>query len=129
MIGVDLAGQSPELRQAGADIVMTSLAEVQIATERASAWSLVYDRFDPGHEGIREALCALGNGYFATRGAAAWAVMDDVHYPGTYLVCGYNRQRTDIAGRIVENEDLVNFPNWLALEFRIDRGEWFDLRR
>ncbi|HEX6439071.1 MAG TPA: beta-phosphoglucomutase family hydrolase [Candidatus Binatia bacterium] len=129
VIGVDLAGQSQELRQAGADIVVTSLAEVQIATEPASAWSLVYDRFDPEQEGIREALCALGNGYFATRGAAAWAVMDDVHYPGTYLACGYNRQRTDIAGRIVENEDLVNFPNWLALEFRIDRGEWFDLRR
>ena len=129
VIGVDLAGQSQELRQAGADIVVTSLAEVLIATEPASAWSLFYDRFDPAQEGIREALCALGNGYFATRGSAAWAVMDDVYYPGTYLACGYNRQRTDIAGRIVENEDLVNFPNWLALEFRIDRGEWFDLRR
>jgi beta-phosphoglucomutase family hydrolase len=129
VIGVDLAGQSQELRHAGADIVVSSLAEVEIATEPASAWSLVYDRFDPAHEGIREALCALGNGYLATRGAAAWAVMDDVHYPGTYLAFGYNRQRTDIAGRIVENEDLVNLPNWLALEFRIGRGEWFDLRR
>jgi beta-phosphoglucomutase family hydrolase len=128
VIGVDLAGQSQKLRQAGADVVVTSLAEVEIATEPASAWSLVYDRFDPAHEGVRESLCALGNGYFATRGALAWAVMDDVHYPGTYLACGYNRMRTDIAGRIVENEDLVNFPNWLALRFRIADGDWFDLR-
>jgi beta-phosphoglucomutase family hydrolase len=128
VIGVDLAGQSQKLREAGADIVVTSLAEVEIATERASAWSLVYDRFDPAHEGVRESLCALGNGYFATRGAASWAVMDEVHYPGTYLACGYNRMRTDIAGRIVENEDLVNFPNWLALRFRIADGDWFDLR-
>ena len=75
---------------------------------------------------MREALCALGNGYFATRGAAAWARADDIHYPGTYLAGGYNRLRTDIAGRVVENEDLVNFPNWLALEFRIADADWFD---
>ncbi len=35
-----------------------------------TAWSLVYDTFDPKQEGLREALCTLGNGYFATRGAA-----------------------------------------------------------
>ena len=51
---------------------------------------------------------------------------DEVHYPGTYLAGGYNRLRTDIAGRVVENEDLVNLPNWLALEFRIADEDWFD---
>jgi hypothetical protein len=30
-------------------------------------WTLTYDRFDPGHEGLREALCTLGNGYLATQ--------------------------------------------------------------
>ena len=85
--------------------------------EPPSAWSLVYEAFDPAREGMREALCALGNGYFATRGAAAWARADGIHYPGTYLAGGYNRLRTDIAGRVVENEDLVNFPNWLAARF------------
>jgi HAD superfamily hydrolase (TIGR01509 family) len=128
VIGVDHGGRSQALREAGADVVVSSLAQVQIATEPASAWSLVYEGFDPAQEGVREALCALGNGYFATRGAPPWAVMDDVHYPGTYLACGYNRLRTDIAGRIVENEDLVNFPNWLALGFRIGEGDWFELR-
>src|SRR5689334_17495097 len=88
VIGVDLGGQSHALREAGADVVVSTLAEVQIATEPASAWSLVYDEFDPDHEGIRESLCALGNGYFTTRGTASWAVMDDVHYPGTYLAGG-----------------------------------------
>ena len=33
-----------------------------------------------------------------------------------------------IAGRVIENEDLVNFPNWLALEFRIADQDWFDAR-
>ena len=34
-------------------------------------WTLRYDGFDAQQEGLREALCALGNGYFVTRGAAA----------------------------------------------------------
>ena len=97
-----------------------------MAEEPPSAWSLAYEEFDPAQEGMREALCALGNGYFTTRGAAAGRGRTDVHYPGTYLAGGYNRLRTDIAGRTVENEDLVNFPNWLALGFRIGDGDWFD---
>jgi beta-phosphoglucomutase family hydrolase len=126
VIGIDRGGQSQALRQAGADVVVADLAQVQVAVEPPSTWSLVYEDFDPGRESIREALCALGNGYFATRGAAAWARADGVHYPGTYLAGGYNRLHTDIAGRVVENEDLVNFPNWLALEVRIADGDWFD---
>ena len=39
--------------------------------------------FDQAREDIREALGALGNGYFATRAAALWAVTDDIYYPGT----------------------------------------------
>ncbi|WP_428489067.1 glycoside hydrolase family 65 protein [Rhodopila sp.] len=89
-------------------------------------WSLVFDGYDPSREGIREALCTLGNGYFATRAAAVWATADGTHYPGTYLAGGYNRLRTDIAGRTVENEELVNLPNWLALSFRIADQDWFD---
>ena len=85
-----------------------------------SDWSLLYDDYDPAQEGLREALCTLGNGYFATRGAAPDSVADDVHYPGTYLAGGYNRLITEIAGREIENEDLVNLPNWLPLAFRID---------
>ena len=35
-----------------------------------SAWSLVYEGYDPASETLRETLCTLGNGYFATRGAS-----------------------------------------------------------
>lgn len=90
-------------------------------------WSLIYDGFDPDQEGLREALCALGNGYFVTKGASSEAEADEIHYPGTYLAGGYNRLQTEIAGRVVENEDLVNLPNWLSLTFRIPRGPWFNL--
>ncbi|MFH1344117.1 MAG: HAD-IA family hydrolase [Pseudomonadota bacterium] len=128
VIGVDRSGQAMALRDAGANVVVKDLAQVQIGVEPPSAWSLAYEGFDPAQEGIREALCTLGNGYFATRGAAAGAMADDVHYPGTYLAGGYNRLRTNIAGRIVESEDLVNCPNWLALRFRIAGQDWFDAR-
>ncbi len=94
-----------------------------------AGWKLVYEGFDPSQEGLREALCTLGNGYFATRAAAEEAEADGVHYPGTYLAGGYNRLATDIVGRTIENEDLVNLPNWLPLTFRPENGDWFDLRR
>jgi alpha,alpha-trehalase len=95
-----------------------------------SGWLLVYEGFEPAQEGLREALCTLGNGLFATRGAAPWAVADGVCYPGTYLAGGYNRLVTRIAGRRVVNEDLVNFPNWLALSLRVSGEErWLDPRR
>ncbi len=95
----------------------------------AAEWKLVYEGFAPEEEGLREALCTLGNGYFAARGAAEEMSADDVHYPGTYLAGGYNRLPTDIAGRVIENEDLVNLPNWLPLSFRPVDGDWLNLQR
>jgi len=92
-------------------------------------WVLAYDGFDPEQEGLREALCALGNGIFVTRGAAEEADADGVHYPGTYMAGGYNRLASEVAGRTVVNEDLVNLPNWLPLSFRPDDGDWLDLAR
>lgn len=92
-------------------------------------WTLTYEGFEPEEEGLREALCTLGNGYFATRGAAPEAEADDFHYPGTYMAGAYNRVTAEIDGGTVDQEDLVNLPNWLPLTFRIEGGEWFDLRR
>jgi hypothetical protein len=92
-----------------------------------NGWLLVYEGFDPQREPLREALCALGNGVFVTRGAAEESRADGVHYPGTYLGGGYNRLSTEIAGETIVNEDLVNFPNWLPLTFRPAKGDWLDL--
>ena len=90
-------------------------------------WTLTYDYYDPDEEGLRESMTSTGNGYFCTRGAAHWSDADEVHYPGTYVHGGYNRETTIMAGRPVLNEDLVNFPNWLVLKLRInDDGEPVD---
>jgi alpha,alpha-trehalase len=90
-------------------------------------WTLLFEGFNPEEEGLREALCTLGNGYFATRGAGPEAAAGQVHYPGTYLAGGYNRLKTEIEGRVIESEDLVNMPNWLPLNFRPVGGAWFSL--
>ncbi|MDQ3636633.1 MAG: glycoside hydrolase family 65 protein [Actinomycetota bacterium] len=86
-------------------------------------WTLAYDSFDPEEEGLREAMTSTGNGYFCTRGAFAWTEADGVHYPGTYVHGGFNRETTIMAGQPVLNEDLVNLPNWLLLEIRIEGEE------
>jgi alpha,alpha-trehalase len=88
-------------------------------------WELVYDGYDPAREGVRETLCTLGNGYFATRGAASESVADAAHYPGTYIAGCYDRLSTEIDGHVQNNEDLVNAPNWLPLTFREPGGQWF----
>ena len=90
-------------------------------------WSLRYEGFVPQQEGLREALCTVGNGYFATRGAAPESRADGVHYPGTYIAGCYNELRNDISGHTVENESLVNAPNWLPLTFAPEDGSWLDL--
>jgi trehalose/maltose hydrolase-like predicted phosphorylase len=92
-----------------------------------TAWSLEFDGYDPAEEGQREALCTLGNGFFATRGAAPESRADRVHNPGTYAAGYYNRLRDEIAGHLVENESMVNLPNWLMLTFAIEEGPWFEL--
>lgn len=92
-----------------------------------SDWELVYHEWNPEQQPTREALLTLGNGYFATRGALEESPAGGPHYPGTYLAGGFNRAESEIGGKIIENEDLVNWPNWLPISFRCEEGEWFDL--
>lgn len=92
--------------------------------ENLNGWELVYEGFDQTNEGLREALCTLGNGVFATRGAWPESHADGIHYPGTYLAGCYDRLATEVAGRRIENEEMVNAPNWLPLSFRIGDGPW-----
>jgi trehalose/maltose hydrolase-like predicted phosphorylase len=94
-----------------------------------SEWVLAYEGFDSVHEGLREALCTLGNGYFATRGAAPESRADGIHYPGTYVAGCWNRLRDEVAGQAVDNESMVNLPNWLPVTIALDGGDWLDLEQ
>jgi len=93
----------------------------------SGGWVIDYETFSLEDEPTREALCALGNGYVVTRGAFEESRSGGAHYPGTYLAGGYNRLVSEVSGRRVENEDLVNWPNWLFLSFRHEEGDWLDL--
>lgn len=134
VIGVDRGGQARRLVEAGADVVVGDLGEVTVRStgtccpagpRRASTWVLVFDGHDPADEGRREALCATGNGYMATRASAPEALVSEAGYPGTYLAGVYDRLVSRVHERTLEHEELVNAPNWLALTFRIGDGEWF----
>ncbi len=83
-----------------------------------------YEGWDPKQHPLQEALCTLGNGYFAARGALEMEKDTGFNYPGTYMAGGYNRMKSKIKGRVIENEDLVNWPNWLFLTFRIGNQAW-----
>ena len=93
----------------------------------SKAWDFTFEGYDPQSEKLRESLCTLGNGYFATRGAVPESKAGQVHYPGTYAAGVYNRLVDDVSGTEIDNESLVNLPNWLALTFRVDGGSWFDI--
>ncbi|MEU8691407.1 glycosyl hydrolase family 65 protein [Streptomyces sp. NPDC048665] len=88
-----------------------------------SEWTWEWTGYNPSGEQLRESLCTLGNGYFATRGALPECRAGLVHYPGTYAAGCYNRLESTVAGRHVVSEDLVNLPNWLLLRFRLRRAE------
>jgi trehalose/maltose hydrolase-like predicted phosphorylase len=88
-------------------------------------WLWTYEGWDPDQQGQREALCTLGNGYLATRGALAECEADGTNYPGTYLAGVYNRLTDEVAGQSVVNESLVNVPNWMVLRLRAEGSEWF----
>lgn len=124
VVGVARAGQRSELEDAGAHLVVEDVAQLDLGALRADPWTLVYAGFDPAHEGHREALTTLTNGYLGTRGAAPERGADGVHYPGTYLAGVYNRLVSAVHGRQVEDESLVNAPNWLVLDVATE-GPWW----
>jgi beta-phosphoglucomutase family hydrolase len=131
VVGVDRTGHGAELADAGAHLVLTSLGDLEGVlpgggyaggkwiggADKSSSdrWHLVYEDFNPLLEGTREALCTLGNGYWATRGSVPGTTADGVHYPGTYVARIYNRVTSVVGGGRIETEHLVNQPDWTFL--------------
>lgn len=125
-VGIDRTGRRRDLERAGAQQVLEDVAEFDIGLVLADPWHLVYDGFDPQHEGHREALTALGNGYLATRGAAPERAADGIHYPGTYLAGVYNSLPYLVDGVWTVGEHMVNAPNWLPFDLRLGGKWWSD---
>ncbi|BBX71359.1 trehalose-phosphatase [Mycolicibacterium psychrotolerans] len=123
---------SARLTLAGPEAVCDFLGKIveQLTVQHDSLndpWVMTFGGYQPESERLREALCTMGNGYLAVRGAAPECGPGEFHYPGTYVAGIYNRLTDTVAGVTIDNESMVNLPNWLALAFRIDGGPWFDI--
>ncbi|MFC5175137.1 beta-phosphoglucomutase family hydrolase [Nocardioides taihuensis] len=126
VVGVARQDNRAALEAAGADIVVEDVSQLDLGVRRRTdPWVVTFEGFDPAHEGHREALTTLANGYLGTRGAAPETRADGTHYPGTYLAGVYNRLTSSIQGAAVEDEQVVNVPNWLPFDLRVDDGEWW----
>ena len=127
LVGAQVRTTGAQYKLKNTDQTLHFLEILSSSIEEGNIWSLTYDNYAPKEEKLREVLCALGNGYFVTRSSSTESRADDIHYPGTYMAGGYNRLKTEIQGKEIKNEELVNFPNWLSLKFRIKDGTWFSI--
>lgn len=133
-LGLARENNTRELLIGGADIVVEDMAEIGLdginewfeKGMEEDGWKLSYFDYDLGMERSREALLAVGNGYFGTRGAMEECLANKVNYPGTYVSGLFNRLTSKVGDRDIENEDFVNISNWLPVTFRIADGPWFE---
>ncbi len=134
VLGIAREDNISELYVGGADIVVEDMGEIGLEGMNdwfdqgmgRDGWLLRYFDYHPASERSREALLAVGNGYFGTRGAMEESSANSVNYPGTYVSGLFNRLVSRVGDRDIENEDFVNIPNWLPVSFRIEEGPWFN---
>jgi beta-phosphoglucomutase family hydrolase len=137
VLGLARENNEDELYIDGADVVVKDLAhfgyeEIQQWFSHGvhdDSWRLTYHGYDPEKERSREALLTVGNGFFGTRGAFEESGINKVNYPGTYMAGVYNKLASQVSGRDVYNEDLVNVTNWLPVTFKDSQGAWVDFNQ
>jgi len=137
VLGVARENNSQELKTNGSDIVVEDISEIgfsgicrwfEIGLEEDN-WSISYSDYVPEKEKTRETLLAVGNEYFGSRGAMEETEAGEYNYPGTYIAGLYNRLVSRVGDRDVENEDFVNAPNWLPIQFKIGDADWIDMNQ
>lgn len=101
-----------------------------LATKRDYlTWHLdYYGQYQGKRNYGQEAMLTVGNGFFGVRGAYTEAHADKDNYPGMYTAGLYDQLTTNLNGRQVTNEDLVNLPNAQALTFGVDHQNPFQIK-
>lgn len=101
-----------------------------LATKRDYlAWHLdYYGQYQGKRNYGQEAMLTVGNGFLGLRGAYLEAHADHDNYPGLYTAGLYDQLTTNLNGRDVTNEDLVNLPNAQALTFGVDHQNPFQIK-
>ena len=136
VIGIARHQNEHSLKTMGADIVVSDLEEISIENIETwfeigleeDMWSIRYTDYIPEQEKSRESLLSIGNGYFVTRGVTCECKSSNNHYPGTYMAGVYNTLSSKIADKNIENQDLVNCPNWIFSSFKIEDEDWVQLK-
>ncbi len=108
------------------DIVveLTDSNDLLVELKEGNEWVVPFSQGEGAVEGQREALCTVGNGRWATRGALPEYNADGTHYPGTYVAGLYNRLPSQVSDRVTEDESLVNVPNWLPFTLATPDEQW-----
>ncbi|MFC6261608.1 glycoside hydrolase family 65 protein [Levilactobacillus fujinensis] len=93
------------------------------------SWHLdYYGQYQGKRNYGQEAMLTVGNGFFGLRGAYTEAHADTDNYPGMYTAGLYDQLTTNLNGRQVTNEDLINLPNAQALSFGVDHQNPFQIK-
>ena len=135
VLGIARDIEGSKLKEQGADIVVSDLGEITIKEIEEwfskgidfEGWNLTYTDFSAKEEKVRETLTSSGNGYLGVRGSYEGCSSSQHHYPGTYIAGIFNRVPSEVHGQTVFNNDFVNTPNWLPVEFRISGGKFINL--
>ena len=135
VLGIAREENERELKANGADVVVNDIEEIggiegiekwfDIGLNK-DLWSVSFHGLDCEKERSREALFTVGNGYLGTRGSLEESLTSECNYPGTYMAGVYNRLKSPVGNREVENEDFVNALNWTTISFKVAEGNWFD---
>ncbi|SDB07699.1 haloacid dehalogenase superfamily, subfamily IA, variant 3 with third motif having DD or ED [Desulfonatronum thiosulfatophilum] len=132
IIGLATNGNGEMFRQFGADLVLGDLTETCPEDIRKwfeqdlqnDGWKHSYTGLERGDEKLRETLTTVGNGYMGVRGCFEGERASFYHYPGMYLAGIFNRVPSMVHGREIFNNDFVNCPNWLPVEFKIGNSKY-----
>ncbi|NTV05918.1 MAG: HAD-IA family hydrolase [Chlorobiaceae bacterium] len=134
VLGIARDIEGSKLREQGADIVVGDLGEITYEEIDQwfskgldyDGWNLTYTDFSAKDEKVRETLTSSANGYLGIRGSYEGSHSSIHHYPGTYIAGVFNRVPSLVHGQTIFNNDFVNTPNWLPIEFRIGGGAFID---
>lgn len=124
VVGIDRRGTRNQLEDAGANVVLNDVGELDLGLVMGNPWQLIFEGTDPDHEGHREALTTLGNGYMGVRGAVT-ETSRNTRYAGMYLAGVYNRVHARIGQETVMEEHMVNAPDCLPLDLRLEGSPWW----
>jgi beta-phosphoglucomutase family hydrolase len=135
-LGIAREENSEELKRNGADVVVSDISELGDPIDFFDdwfkkkidilKWRLSYNSYEASKEKSRETLLSVGNGFFATRGSMEDSVSGNDTYHASYMAGLYNKRKSKVGDRWVENEDLVNFINWIPVTFKCEGEDWFD---